>query len=81
MSSQDQAKPPNAPGAGTGDRPSPGPGDADQQREPDDSGTCIVQVDYIEEELEESFPASDPPSSTPETSIGPPDRRPNSGGA
>jgi len=81
MSSQEQAKSPNAQGAGTGDLPSPAAIDSDRGGDPGDEGICIVEVDYIEEELEESFPASDPPSSTPTTSIGPPEGRPESGGA
>ena len=40
-----------------------------------------VQIDYMDETIEESMPASDPPASTPTTGIGPPAHRAGKAGS
>jgi hypothetical protein len=72
MNSQERAKSP------TTVRPVSDPDATDEYNTcpsdaPEDEGRTKMQIDYIEEALEESIPASDPPASTPTTAIGPPD--------
>ncbi len=49
----------------------------------DDAGEdrTKIQINYIDEALEESMPASDPPSATPTTGVGPPPRDADKTGA
>ena len=44
-----------------------------------DEGRTDIQIDYIDEALEESMPASDPPSWTPTTGVGQPGGHPGKG--
>ena len=68
MNSQERANPP-------ADGPQPG---SAEERCPTGTqgleGQSEMPFDYIDEALEETMIASDPPALTPETAIGPPDR-------
>ena len=68
MISQDRANPPAA-GLQPGDAGEPGQTDAQGS-----DGPCAMPFDYIDEALEETMIASDPPALTPVTTIGPPGR-------
>ena len=77
MRTQERAEPPTASHAGDGRDRSPDGGDAIQP----DEGQADVQIDYIDEAIEESFPASDPPAWMPATAIAGPDQDASDGRA
>jgi hypothetical protein len=64
MISQEQANP-----AAEQPECAPEPGRAET---PGSGGACGLPFDYIDEELEETMIASDPPALAPQTAIGPP---------
>ena len=68
MRTPERSKPPTASHAAGGRDRSPDGGDAIQP----DEGQADVQIDYIDEAIEESFPASDPPAWMPATAPGGP---------
>jgi hypothetical protein len=53
---------------------SAGAGDRDPSSAAQDARPVEIEFDFIDEALEETMPASDPPALAPETTIGPPDR-------
>ncbi len=68
MISQERANPPAA-----GQQPESAE-DRGQTVAPANDGQCGMSFDYIDEALEETMIASDPPAWSPQTTIGPPDR-------
>jgi hypothetical protein len=72
MRSPERAKAPT-PSQSADGRDQPKTGDySPLPEEGQDEGRTSMQIDYIEEAIEESFPASDPPAATPASAIGAP---------
>jgi len=51
-----------------------GPQDRGESCGPDHDRRCGTSYDYMDEAIEESMDASDPPALAPQTTIGPPSR-------
>ena len=74
MISQDRPGHEGLPPAATGPQ-NVNAGDASRPGASEQDVAAEIPFDYIDEALEETIPASDPPSFTPGTGIGPPHRR------
>jgi hypothetical protein len=72
MISPVRAKPPSPAPAEAGPHPAREGGESDRHAGPGDGDQPTIQIDYIDESIEESFPASDPPATAPTTSLGAP---------